>query len=185
MNKWLEKGERIVDKLIPAMLVLLLAIIIIEIFFKDIADHYETLLSIGDKIVVSVFVVDLAFKFNRTRKIPKFIRKYWLDIIAVFPFFLMFRLFEGIIFSQAFLEGGSQLQSILHEGLAVEKEGSKIAEVIEKEGAKIVQETGRVASQAGKVSRAARFTRFLRVITRAPRFVKAVPFYMKPAKKKK
>ena len=182
MKRWLNKAEIIVDKLIPPMLILLLAILVIEIFFKDIAEHYNTVITWGDRTVISVFVADLVFKFNRTRKIPKFLRRYWLDIVAVFPFFLMFRLFEGIIFSQAFLEGGAQIQSILHEGIEVEKEGSKIAEVIEKEGAKIAQQTGKVAQQAGKVSRAARFTRFIRIFARVPRFIKAVPFYFNPKK---
>ena len=78
------------------MLVLLLGVIIVEFFFKDLAYHYHTLILIADYIVIATFVADLAFKYMRTRDIPTWARKYWLDILAVFPFFLLERFFEDV-----------------------------------------------------------------------------------------
>jgi hypothetical protein len=174
MKRWLHKIEIWVDRLIPYMLVVLAGIIIIEIFFHDIAEHHHTIILIGDSIVISVFVLDLIFKYIRIRNIPRFLKKSWLDIIAVFPFFLFFRAAEFFIgaVSIGIGETASTVQTILHEGLEVEKEGAKILEAIEKEGAR-----------SARLTRSSRFTRFLRVFARGPRFLKAVPFYAKPTGK--
>jgi hypothetical protein len=165
MNKWMHKAEAVIDKLIPPMLVVLLAVIIIEIWFQDIAEHYHTAILIADYCVLSVFLVDVIFKYIRIKPFKKFLRKSWLDILAIFPFAVFFRTFEAFFgFSQT-LERG---QMILHESLEAEKEV-----------AKIVQETEKIA----KVSRTSRFSRFIRPIARAPRFVKAFAFYEKPTGK--
>ncbi|MBW2965128.1 ion transporter, partial [Candidatus Woesearchaeota archaeon] len=147
--------------------------------------HLEIWIIIADYIVISVFVLDLVFKWMRTRHLPKFLRKYWLDILAVFPFFLLFRLFEMFagVFGTAVSEGTKTAQNILHESLEVEKEGAKIAREAEKfikEGSRVGQE----AEKLSKLSRSSRFMRFLRPILRLPRFFKAapnvLPFYEKP-----
>lgn len=178
MKKWMHKIEVLVDKIIPYMLVLLLAIIVIDLGFHEIAEHYHTYIFIADYLVIGVFVADLVFKWIRIRKIPLFLKKCWLDIIAVFPFFLVFRAVESIagLFSKTFSEGFSIVQSILHEGVEIEKEGAKILEGVEKEGSKVAKEAGKF----GKVSRTNKFARFLRPIFRAPRFVKALPFFESP-----
>ena len=164
MNKWLKKIEEIVDWLIPWMLLLLLAIIVVEIFFEHTAEIYHTQILIADYVVITVFVIDLAYKYNKARKIPLFLKKYWLDIIAVFPIFLILRLFQelGLI-----LEIGQRTQQILHEGLEIEKEGARIVREIE---------------AGAKTARASRFARFLRPIARLPRFAKALG-YFRPTKK--
>ena len=127
MKKWMHKIEVIVDKLIPYMLVILLIIIVLDLGFHEIAEHYHSYILIADYLVIGIFVLDLTFKYIRIRKIPLFLKTCWLDIIAVFPFFLVFRAFEGILglFSKTFSEGFSTAQSILHEGVEIEKEGSK------------------------------------------------------------
>ena len=178
MKKWMHKIEVFVDKLIPYMLVLLLGIIVIDLGFHEIAEHYHTYILLADYLVIGVFVVDLIFKYIRIRKIPLFLKTCWLDIIAVFPFFLIFRAFERIagLFSKTISEGFSTVQSILHEGVEIEKEGAKILEGVEKEGSKIAKEAGKF----GKVSRTNKFARFLRPLFRAPRFVKALPFFERP-----
>ncbi|MBT7903382.1 hypothetical protein HN587_05965 [Candidatus Woesearchaeota archaeon] len=171
MKSWMHKFEHLIDKSIPYTLILLLGIIVIEIFFKDFAHHYHTIISILDWIVISVFVFDLVFKYIRIRNVKNFIKKCWLDIIAVFPFFIFFRAIEGIAGTLSFglNEGLGTFQSILHEGVEVEKEGAKIIEAIEKEG-----------TRGAKMTRSTRFTRFVRMFSRTPRFLKAVPFYAKP-----
>ncbi|MBU0461570.1 MAG: hypothetical protein KJ574_03205 [Nanoarchaeota archaeon] len=93
MKRWMHRIEVWVDKLIPYMLIVLLIIIVLEIFFKEIAEHYHIYIAIADGAVITVFVLDLIFKYIRIRNIPKFLKTCWLDILAVFPFFIFFRVF--------------------------------------------------------------------------------------------
>jgi len=189
MKHWLHKIEVIVDRLIVPMLLLLIVIIVIDLGFPVFAEHYHTYVMIADYCVIAVFVADLFFKWMRVRRIPEIIRRYWLDILAVFPFFLLFRVFEGLLglVSRSVSEGAQTLQSFLHTGLEVEKEGAKVIEVVEKEGVKVLDTTAkeatriaREAEKLGKASRSARFARFIRPIFRLPRFIKIIPFYERP-----
>ncbi|MBI5881071.1 hypothetical protein HZB90_02980 [archaeon] len=180
MKRWMHKIEVIVDKAIAPCLVLLLAVIVLELGMHDfVVEHgLQAYISIADYIVITIFVMDLVFKYLRTKHIPLFLRKYWMDILAVFPFFLMFRFYEVTIglFSPTITEGAETAQMLLHEGLEVEKEGTRIV----REAEKIAKE----AERAVKVERSTRFARFLRPLFRSPRFLKAAgrteKFYEKP-----
>ena len=96
MHPILKRLEHLTDRIIPYMLVVLAIILIAEFFFKDIAFVYHNIITTADLIIIFSFSLDLAFKFNRVRKVKLFLKKYWLDIIAVFPFFLFFRLVEEV-----------------------------------------------------------------------------------------
>jgi hypothetical protein len=181
MKRWMHKIEVIVDKAIGPCLILLLAVIIIEIGFSGMTEEYNLQLpiEIADYAIIAIFALDLVFKYMRVRHIPEFLRRYWLDIIAVFPFFLLFRFYElaaGVL-SPALSEGAQTAQQLLHEGSGVEKEGSKILSEMEK----IAKETTKVS----KLERSTRFVRFIRPLFRVPRFLKSVPkindFYEKPS----
>ena len=164
MKAWMHKIEEIVDKLIPPMLILLIFLIIIEIFFKDFAHHHETAIITLDYIVIGVFVLDVIFKYIRFKPFKKFLKKSWLDIIAIFPFALMFRVFEGFLEIFVATEIIKEGQSILHSAVEIEKEAGKVIKEVEK---------------AGKVARTTRFTRFIRPVARMPRLVKAFAFHEK------
>jgi hypothetical protein len=158
MKEWMHKLEVFVDKIIPVLLVVLLAIIIGEFFFHEVALKYQTVIMIFDWFIISIFAIDLTFKYHRSRSFPKFLRASWLDIIAIFPFFLVFRVLEG--FLGIFVAGGETLssaQKVVHVGVELEK---SIGGVV-KEGEVIAQEA----------SRFERFTRFLNPITRSVRFL--------------
>jgi len=162
MKKYWHKLELIIDKLIPPCLVLLLGIIIIDIFYMDFAhDHYFWIL-ITDSFIVLVFLIDLIFKYIRIKNVPLFLRRYWIDILAVFPFYLLFRGVELILAFMPVSESMKSVQMMLHEGLEIEKEGSKIVK------------------EAGKAGRFQRLARFIRPIVRAPRFLKIIPYFEKP-----
>lgn len=170
MKKWMHKIELLVDKLIPWLIIVILVIIISEFFFKDIAEKYSLLIDLLDGFIIFVFVLDLIFKYIRAKNIPDFLKNSWLDIIAVFPFFLFFRAIEGIrtliVPTEAITEG----QRLLREGLELEKASSKIVEEVEK---------------AGKVSRTGVFAeifkpRLLKPLLRSPRLIKTVTFFEKP-----
>jgi len=143
-----------------------LFVIIGELFFHNELAPYHFWIEVIDIIIIAVFATDLVFKYQRTRNIKKFLKRYWLDIIAIFPFFLIFRVAEeaGLVAS-FFRETISPGQKILHEGLEVQEGASKIVSGLEKEGAKI-------ASQVGKVSRTEKLMRFIRPIARSPRMLK-------------
>ena len=94
---------------------------------------------------------------------PNFLRRYWIEIIAVFPFFLVLRLIERFA---AIASLGETLQASLHETVEVGKEGRILIQEIEG--------TGKEAS------RLRYFSRFMRPLARIPRFLEAYRFYEKP-----
>ena len=169
MHPLLKKLEHLTDRIIPYLLALLAVVLIVEFFFKDIAFAYHNFITTADMIIVLFFSVDLAFKFNRVRKVKLFLKKYWLDIIAVFPFFLLFRLVEEIFFLFRLSPEISEGQKFFHIGLETEKLAKE--ERALRELAELQKET--------RLTRTRLFARFFRL----PRFVKIFPFYEKPIKK--
>ncbi len=159
MKKWLHKIEILVDKLIPPLLVILLLIIVGEIWFHEFMIKNHTYVQIIDWTIVFVFVLDLIFKYIRIRNIPKFLRASWLDILAVFPFFLVFRLFEGLVGLFGIGETVTQTQRIVHLGVESEKE---VVSVIRE---------GEIAAK--EAARSEKMARFLRPLSRGFRFFKA------------
>jgi hypothetical protein len=157
----LHKLEKFVDQIIPPILVLLLVILVGELFFSGQIEPYSDYVDAFDALIIIVFVADLAFKYNRVRHLPKFLRMYWLQIIAVFPFFLIFRAMETFRFSEAIQVGSDAIQEgqmVVHEGMEIEKEAVTVA----------------------KISRTTRFLRYFRIFARFPRFLKSFKFYEKP-----
>ena len=138
----------------------------IELFFHEHVEHYLLYINIADYTIIAIFVADLMFKYVKLRNIPLFLRKYWLEILAIFPFYLLFRLFEGVIVGIGASTIIKQPQAIFHGGL----------EFLEREGAQIM----RAAERSGRISRTRLFFRFLRPIQRLPRFLKLIPYFEKP-----
>jgi hypothetical protein len=178
MKRWMHKLEVIVDKAISPCLIVLLFIIVLDLGFKDMVEAYNlhTPIIVIDYMIISIFVIDLIFKYLRVKDVPTFFKKYWLDILAVFPFFLLFRTYELFFGATVLSEGAQTAQAVVHEGVKIEEGGAKMFSDAEK----IAKE----AEAAGKVRRATRFTRYLRPILRIPRLAKAAPkvteFYEKP-----
>lgn len=161
------KIELLVDHSIPYLVVILLVLIILEFVFQEEVEPYHLYIIIADYLVIGVFCVDLVFKYLKVREIPNFLRHYWLDIIAVFPFFLLFRFFEKI-YAVIKLPGLLlEPQTLFHESVILEKEGLRLI---------------RAAEKTGKASRARLILRFIRPIQRMPRLVKIIPYFEKPTK---
>ena len=170
MKRWLKKLELIIDKSIPYLLIILLGILIIEFFFHDFAEHYIKIIHGLDYFIIGVFLVDLIFKYNHVRKIKPFIKKYWLDILAVFPFFLAFRVYELLFgIGRGASETASTIQAITHTS----KEG---IEIVEKEAPRVIKE----AEAVTKARRSSRLVRWLRPIFRSPRLLKIVDVFEHP-----
>ena len=161
-------AEIIIDRLVPVAVIILIPVIIIEFFFLVIADQYHTLLLIADYSIISIFGLDLIFKYRRIRNFKNFIRTCWLDILAIFPFFLIFRVLEPILIYAELPKEVKSFQLIFHEGLEFSKEATKLTKEVE---------------AAGKTSRIKSILRIFNNIERIPRIAKALPFYEQPVGK--
>lgn len=179
MKKWVHKIELFVDKIIPYLLIILLFIIAGELFFYETLKHYHFWVEAADWFIIFMFIVDLGFKYNRVRNVPSFLRRYWLDVIAVFPFFLLFRLVDEAMLAIGRIFGlsGETWQRFLHIGVETGKltEEARLLSDIEREE-KLVAEIGKGAS------RGERFARILRPVARMPRFLRAFDFFEHPEK---
>lgn len=153
MKLWLHKIELGIDKIIPYSLIILFFLIIGGLFFEHEIEPYEKYVSVIDSIIIFIFVLDLMFKYVRVKDIPKFFKRYWLEIIAIFPAFLVLRIVEEF-------------------AIIVNLEESIVAsqEVIEL-GERTIPRTSRLRY----------FSRFLKPLARFPRFLKAFSFYENPS----
>lgn len=145
MHPLLENTERVVDKAIPFLVVLLGILIVLE-FSVDIAE-YEPWPAVLDWVIVTFFVADLGFKWNRVRNIRKFLRIYWLDIVAVFPFYLLFRVYAEAAGLLAVGERVSEAQKVTHEALLL-RESKLLEETKLLKEVEFATKEGRIADRA-------------------------------------
>lgn len=132
-SPFLEKIERYNRKLIPGALILLLAIIALELFVQIENHTLELAMKILDGIIIAIFVVDLIFLAIHSKNTRFFFRNYWLDILAVFPFAVVFNVVEEIYRGIAAAERIVIGQAVFHEGLEAEKllkEGAKEGKLV-------------------------------------------------------
>ncbi|MBU0460438.1 MAG: hypothetical protein KJ771_06550, partial [Nanoarchaeota archaeon] len=117
LSKFWESVEHFNAKLIPFAILGLLFVIVVELFFKEFAEHYHTPILIVDYIVIAIFVVDLTFLAVQARSVKYFFKNYWLDIIAIVPFALFFTIISRLY--QTVLQAGKLAtgQAILHQTL--------------------------------------------------------------------
>tara|TARA_Y100000310_G_C20245069_1_gene606417 strand:- start:75 stop:647 length:573 start_codon:yes stop_codon:yes gene_type:complete len=155
MNKFWEKVEHYNARLIPLAIVALLAIIIIELFFKEFAHHHHTAVAIADGFVIAIFVVDLTFLAIKAKSTKFFFKNYWLDIFAIFPFNIFFntvtKLYRTVLAAEKLIIG----QAILHEGLEARKGISAAAR-----GGRIARGIRIVARSIRVVTKSRLFTEF-------------------------
>jgi hypothetical protein len=170
MNEFFKKVEHFVDKSIPYLLILLLVIVFVDIFYTDIAHKYEATILTIDIIIVCFFVVDLIFKYLRVQNIPKFLRTYWLDILAIFPFFLLLRVFEEVLLvSEA---SAATVRNLFHAGLVLEEDVLVTEKVVKT--SELIAKEGRVAV----------FLRSFAKLQRMPRLLKALSYFEHPKHRK-
>ena len=142
------------DRLVGPALVIILVVILLEIFLPDLAHKYHTAILVADYSAIGVFVVDLGFKFQRASKWENFLREYWLEIIAIMPGFILFRVLDTFFVITRSAELG---QDAIH--LATRSE--RLAAI----------------AGSGELSRAARFERVTLGFARTPRLARAVDFF--------
>lgn len=140
------KLEVFVEHSMPYVFVLLSFLIIVE--FTHLSESYYFYLRAGDFIVVSFFAVDLSFKWMHAKRTLTFLRLYWIDLVAIFPFYFFFRFYRAV----------SDLVLITEEAQRVVHEAQLAREL------KVLRETESAAKalREGRILRAT--VRFLRLI---------------------
>ncbi len=126
MHPFLKKVKTANSRLIPLALLFLLVIIM----FSFIPYHHpllEMALGIADGLVITIFAIDLVFLAIHARSAKFFFHNYWLDILAVFPFGLIFKSLEAVYSGLAATERLVIGQQILHEAVEVEKEAKVLS----------------------------------------------------------
>lgn len=178
MKRWVHWIEIFVDRAIPYILLLLLFIIIGEFAFHNFINKYRLSVNIADYVILGFFVIDLAFKFYRVRNVKLFLKKYWLEVIAVFPFVLVFRLFEEIFILLRFTVPLEEGQKVIHAVSEAGKLGEE--QKIIRELSQLEKETRvfRSIEEGTRLSRTSMFLKFARLT----RLARAVPVYEKPIK---
>lgn len=185
-ERWFSWLETFVDKAIIWLVILLFFIILGEFSglinagiakiighethflhsVEEFVHHHHDMIIMLDQVIIAFFMLDLYFHFFTTPTFKTFLKKYYLDIIAVTPVALVFK---GLRATRM-VEIGEQInlaQGITHVTTETERvliEGERTARLLTE------------AEKGTKVTRlspaAARSARFIRVVTRLPRFVR-------------
>lgn len=148
VKRLLELTERFINIGIPILVILLAGIIVLD--FTHGLHKYEPYVTYFDYFIVAFFTIDLVFKWNKTRDVRRFLRLYWIDVLAVFPFYLVFRVYA---FSRELLKIGeevSEAQKIAHEAVLLRE--AKVARE-----ARLVTEEARVLKEVSPAIRLLRF----------------------------
>jgi len=90
--------EIFVDKLVPYVLLFVLVVFVGGFVFPEFFHPYEQTIFYLDIILVTgILGLDLSFKYSHAKKHEGFLRKHWIEVLAIFPFFLFFRVFEEVM----------------------------------------------------------------------------------------
>ncbi len=158
----IQEFEHFTDHIIPYLVVLLAIVLILENPFWTLVhlSEYEPWIGIFDSVIVFFFVVDLVFKWFKTRNVRKFFRLYWLDIVAVFPFYLAFRAYAQVV-------------GIFRLGEEVSETAQKLAhEAVLLREARMFREAEEMAKEARAAREFSIVERGIRAVQRALRSLK-------------
>ncbi len=154
--------EHFTDHIIPYLVVALAIVLVLENPFWTLVHlgEYEPWITIFDSVIVFFFVVDLIFKWFKTKNVRTFFKLYWLDMVAVFPFYLAFRAYAQIAGIFRIGEEISETaQKLAHEAVLLrEARMFREAEEVAKE-ARLVREAGVVGRSIRSVQRLLRALR--------------------------
>ena len=123
------KFERIIDGLIPLAILLIIIVTVADIFFSKKLQYYYVVIDLIDLFIVFIFSMDLIFKLEHAKSVPSFLRKYWFYIVAIFPFFLVFRIFQRFYNFSAVSSGSTIILFRYLGGLLSESRIAKLAEI--------------------------------------------------------
>jgi len=171
MSESYRKLEILIDKLVPYSLGFVIIHFILLFIIPDVLHEYEDLILVLEVFLVTVVLgLDVTFKYRRARDKKNFFKQHWLEVIAVFPFMVVFRVFEEFYLITRFipLEGTLvETQTVLHE----------------LRGADAAADIVRESQFAGRASRIGMFNKMFRPIARLPRLLRGASFYEHPLTK--
>ena len=93
------KFDEIIQNIIPIALVLLLIASITELFY-NVAEYY-ILIDFFDVFIITVFAIDLYYRWKELPQFVPYVKKHWMDILATIPFNFIFIGMEYIQFTRA------------------------------------------------------------------------------------
>ncbi len=88
--------EKIVNRILPYALIVLFISLLFEFLRPDLTEPYRLYLTVLDAMIITVFVIELYYKYKRAKSIKLFAKENWIDILAVIPFFLVMRFIQGV-----------------------------------------------------------------------------------------
>jgi len=103
----LEWIEYTVDRTVPLALIVLFLALLVEFAYPEQLKAYRGYLTFIDVTVIAIFTIDLIFKFKRAADTRAFFKTYWADILATVPFFILFRVFQGVFLGFGLLTRGT------------------------------------------------------------------------------
>ncbi len=159
MHRFWEKVEEINAKLIPLAIFILLGVIIFELFIHSEDPAILRVVHTLDGLVITIFVIDLIFLAIHSRNTRFFFKNYWLDMLAIFPFGLLFTVVERVYEIAVAAERLAVGQAIAHEALEARK------------GVQVLAESEK-------------FTKVIRVVTRSLRVITKSRFFTEVSKRR-
>jgi hypothetical protein len=162
--------EHFTDHVIPILVILLAIVLILEnpLWTLLPVSHYEPWIGIFDGLIVFFFVSDLVFKWFKTRNLRRFFRLYWIDMVAVFPFYLLFRVYAEVasIFrvGEEIAESG---QKLAHEAVLI-REAKTLAE------AEKLAKEAQLLREAEAIGKQARIAKEVSILNRIARPIQAL-----------
>ena len=152
LHRILHAVEWFIDKATIYVLIVLTLVLIAD-FTLDLT-AYDRYLVWFDVFIVVFFLLDLVFKYAHTMSTLRFVRLYWLEIVAVLPFYYLFRFFSGIgTLGQSLTEA----QQITHEALLTRDTELLAREAKVLREARLFSETEMASKEAEVGSRIVRF----------------------------
>jgi hypothetical protein len=85
MHYLLRDIEQIIYRLVPVALIALIFIIVIELFVHPSNKTFLLIIDVVDYTIITIFILELAFIWNKTRDVKLFFRNHWIEILAVLP----------------------------------------------------------------------------------------------------
>ena len=161
-QKHLSRFEHFTNRIIPYLLILLALVLLLDnpLWAVIPLHEYEPWISIFDWIIVFFFAVDLTFKWFHVKAFKPFVKLYWIDILAVFPFYLVFRVYrEAATFFRVGEEATEVTQRAAHELLLLRE-----SEVFKE---------GRLTKEVELLREERLFARGIRLVQRLLRVLKA------------
>lgn len=155
-KKFLLKLEKLVNFLILPSVLILIITVFYEILVEEISDLEKLINDSIEVIIIIIFILDLMFKYNHLRNFPLFLKKFWLDIVVIFPFFLFFGSIEKLIVFLKLSETKAAAK-VFDEGPSLEKEINKALKSSRKgveaatRGSRAIPQLTKVTTRVGKI----------------------------------